>query len=101
MAQNFKDDRLTGDHSLYTELVGGRDTFMSGWGDAPGSSFAFWACRPADVKLVEAWVEGRGDISSVRVRHDAGACPVQLSKRDHCHIYPVGEGHPARERRQR
>lgn len=87
----FKDDRTPKQHVTHTELIGGLDTFMSGWGRAEGKrSFAYWACEPSDVDQVRRWVRGRGDIQ-MGERHEA-----------HCdhgdalvHIYVVTPTHPA------
>ena len=92
----FKDER-TEEHSLLTDVVGGTDTFMSGWGRAEGGrSLAFWACEPSQTPTVRRWVMGREEFRNVRSLHcPIGVRPTQLSKHDHCHIYIVGEGHPA------
>lgn len=79
-------------------LVGGVDSFMSGWGDADGGkSYAFWGCRPEDEVAVREWVGHRDEIRRVRVvvHSTTSKPPVQMSARDHCHVYHVREGHPA------
>ena len=94
----YKDDR-TDDYPGHTVLVGGLDTFMSGWGDAPGKSYAFWACRPEDEENVTTHIRARGDIKRVRrIEHRPhDECPIHLGKGDHCHVCLVHEGHRYRE----
>ena len=90
----LKDDRNEDQQFSHDVLVGGRDSFMSGWGEAEGgSSYAFWACQPSDQQAVGAWVEARDDIES-RGAIDESELPA-LGDCDHCHIYIVGDGHPA------
>lgn len=87
----FKDERTEVERSTHTVLIGGRDSFMSGWGGARGgSSFAYWACEPSDVFTVSAWVEGRGDITLVPIDD---LLNTDREEPEHCHIYTVREGH--------
>ncbi len=84
------DDRTNEQRRTHTVLYGGRDTFMSGWGECrDGVSYAFWACTPADAECVRDWVQSRSDISRLR------QVPRTIGRNDHVHIYCVGPGHPA------
>jgi len=93
----FQDDRE--DRTVvYPILIVGRDTFLSGWGQATGgNSIAAWACKEEDMTAVEHWVRSRSDMENIRVVNDSHGfymagdfCNVQ-----HFHIYVVGENHPA------
>jgi len=89
-----KDDRTTEQKKTHTYLVGGTDSFLSGWGMAKnGNSYAFWACKPKDYSKVLNWVEKRGDIKRVRLVFDPYYPNPDYCK--HCHIYFVDEKHPA------
>ena len=89
----FQDDRTALERLELTELVGGRDSFMSGWGKADGgASFAFWACTPADLADVEAWVNGRGDITRCDL---ADLLNRPRSQHEHVHVYAVRAHHIA------
>jgi hypothetical protein len=90
------DDRRTDDQrrDLWV-LVIGTDEGLSGWGLAEGGkSYAAWACHYDDYQEVYRWVDGRGDMSRVRVvfsptyRPDPRVCA-------HLAIYPVTPDHPA------
>lgn len=88
-----QDDRSIGQMHTYRIAFGGRDSFLSGWGQAKGGvSLAFWACRSEDAPKVRAWVEARSDIPRVR---EVDLRDYRPSGRGHCHIYVVDEGHPA------
>lgn len=88
----IEDDRKGTQQSRLSVLIGGKDSFMSGWGRASrgGISYAYWACSPEDAETVERWVRSRGDID-VSCRDE----PPQGRRGDHCHIYCVESTHPA------
>lgn len=90
----FKDDREGDQKRTHFILVGGKDTFMSGWGNAPGVSYAFWACQPEHKKAVSRWVKDRGEIIVKRGITLETELPT-LSNGDHLHIYVVADGHPS------
>ena len=82
------DDRTSEQLATHPVLVGGHDTFMSGWGLAKGRrSYAFWACRPENVATVRGWVDSRSDIEVTEFDHG--------SDNDLKHIYVVCDNHPA------
>lgn len=88
----YKDDRDNlADASEYTNLVGGRDSFLSGWGQAPNGSYAYWACRDEDVEKVREWVDNRDEFRRVEVVEDI----PKRGKGTHTSVYVVREGHPA------
>lgn len=95
-----KDDRTDTQQDTLSVLIGGKDTCMSGWGEAEGGiSYAFWACTEEDAAQVEEWVGSRSDIEcGPRVEPKSiewfKANPED-DKNDHCHIYCVTPGHPA------
>jgi hypothetical protein len=95
----FKDERKEEEHALLTDVVGGHDLCLSGWGAAEGGqSYAFWACNPVQSPAVERWVRGRDEFKNIRTKScPIGVRPIQLAKNDHCHIYVVCPGHPALE----
>ena len=88
----FQDDRTLEERQTHGVLIGGTDSFLSGWGRAEGKmSYAFWACRPEDQNRVERWVRNRGDIKRVRfVSSDYRPRGTAL-----VHVYMVNENHPA------
>ena len=90
----FVDDRTEEQKRTHYVLIGGTDSFMSGWGRAKdGASYAFWACTPQDADRVESWVRSRGDIKRVReVTNDYRPKPDYCA---HCHVYVVSDEHPA------
>lgn len=90
MKTNFIDERTAGEHHTHRCVVVALDKFMSGWGKAPGKSWACWACRPEDREQVERWVRGRDELRRVRVGD-----PPKPSLRDHVHVYVIRDGHPA------
>ena len=76
-------------------LVIGTDEGMSNWGMAEGGkSYAAWACRFDDHQEVYRWVDGRGDMSRVRVVFDSNYRPNSRYCA-HMSIYPVTPDHPA------
>ena len=89
----IEDDRTANSRRTHTVLVVGTDSFMSGWGLAPGRSYAAWACRPEDQYRVYRWVRSRSEMKRVRVV----GCDYRprLGSGDHLHIYVVNDGHAA------
>lgn len=87
-----QDDRKYMIHGAYTQLIGGVDSCMSGWGRAEGGrSLAYWACKPEDVPAVRVWVRARSEFKRVDQRYGI----PRLGMNDHCHVYVVEPGHPA------
>ena len=83
MTTTIEDDRTDAERQTLTELIGGRDSFMSGWGKASGGgSFAFWACTPAQAADVRAWVVSRDEFTLVEFER-------MSQQATHCHIYAV------------
>ena len=91
----IKDDRTEEQKKTHTWLIAGTDRAMGNWGNEAGvfngPSYAVWAC-PDFMRLdVLCWVERRGDLQRVReVARD-----YRPKGQGHCHIYVVGENHPA------
>ncbi len=89
-----QDDRNEAEKKIYTLLVVGTDTFLSGWGRAEGgASVAAWACTSEDLPAVEKWVRARSDMKRVRVVIAKGYRPS--GNVAHFHIYKVDKLHPA------
>jgi hypothetical protein len=86
------DDRTPDERQTHTVLIVGTDRTLSGWGRAKGgTSYAAWACLPADADRVADWVRSRRDMARIRTvcgRWRPRGC-------GHAHIYPVRPGHPA------
>jgi len=93
----IQDDRTPEQTETHTILIGGYDSFLSGWGKAEGgASYAFWACRERDRAQVARWVKRRGDISNIRaLRCRESIASIRRIKGAHCHIYAVNKNHPA------
>jgi hypothetical protein len=88
------DDRTPEQKKSHTWGVVGRDTFLSGWGEAKGGySRATWACKWEDIDKVERWVRNRSDMIYVNVIRPDTYRPPRNTK--HYHIYVVDEKHPA------
>jgi hypothetical protein len=88
----FDDDRTPEQQRTHHVLIGGTDSFLSGWGKAEGGqSYAFWACEPTVANRVERWVRNRGDMQRVRIV-GTGYKPRGAG---HCHVYVVTDAHPA------
>lgn len=86
------DDRTPEQKKTHRIIIGMTDSFMSGWGRAEGGkSYAGWACKSEDNYKVERWVRHRGEAKRVRTLLDTWR-PKGIG---HCHIYVVGENHPA------
>ena len=88
----YEDDRSDEQRKTHRQLIGGKDSFMSGWGQAPNDSYAYWACRLEDAEKVAAWVQSRSDIKYFAVRLDSYP---RRGRGTHTHVYVVTPGHPA------
>lgn len=92
MLMELQDDRTPEQKKTHKVLIGGTDTFLSGWGKAKGGkSFAFWACTYDNADKVFQWVSNRSDIKKVRYV----SSNYRPNAKGHCHIYVVTENHPA------
>ena len=90
-----KDRRSTPQRTTHRWAVVGTDKAMSGCGGlggaAGGASYAAWACRDDDIDTVLQWVEGRSDMTRVRVVDLDDYRPTCA----HLSIYVVRNNHPA------
>lgn len=92
----FKDDRTDEEKKTLTHFVKGRDTFLSGWGDAKGKrSYAVWACKPEHATQVGNWVRGRSDMRNVVEGIQFKSVHAPTYRGDLVHVYAVGDEHPA------
>ena len=92
-----EDDRTHEEKEAYTAGVAGTDKFLSGWGlAAGGTSVACWACKPADLGVVEEWVRSRSDMMRVRRIYDLGKWKPRAK---HVHIYVAAECVPKLRKR--
>lgn len=93
----IKDDRTAEQRKSHNCLIVGTDRFMSGWGSAPGTSYAAWACEEGVAGIVENWVRNRRDQMRVRVVYDSPQRRYRPrgGDGDHLHIYVVGPNHPS------
>ena len=82
----IQDDRTEAQKMTHTILVIGTDRFMSGWGQAPGTSYAAWACRPHEYQEVKRAIRARSDMRRVRVV-DGRTYRPRGRTGDHFHIY--------------
>jgi hypothetical protein len=88
-----QDDRTELQKKEYTHLIGGRDSFLSGWGLASGgNSYAYWACKEEDSDKVLSWVSNRSDIKCVGMYRNNPPCKAP---KHHVRVYVVEDGHPA------
>ena len=93
---DIDDDRTKEQKATHIFIVVGRDTFLSGWGRALGGvSLAAWACEAHHVDDVLAWVKRREDMRRVRTFLEPPGKRFRPRGKGHCHIYVVGESHPA------
>jgi hypothetical protein len=94
----YIDDRTTEQLKTHTFIVGGLDPFMSGWGESPAKSYAYWATRPEYSRNVEQWVRNNKGLKNVCVT-TTKALMLKLSKKttgkNHIHVYMVETGHPS------
>lgn len=92
----LKDNRSPAEQHTHTALIGGRDNFLSSWGQCgpgKGSSFAYWACEPDQEDQVRGWVESRGEINLIDIETVLGTEATLPG--DQMHIYRVNADHPA------
>jgi len=91
--ETYKDNRIDADwKDVYPDevaaklscVIGGLDRGMSGWGEAKGKSYAYWACEPIYESECEKWVRERGDISYVNTYV---GLPPKRKEDDHVHVY--------------
>ena len=89
------DDRTGEQKKTHYLAVVGRDSFLSGWGEAiDGYSQAAWACAPGvDIRWVERWVHNRDDMEDVNLVDLRTYRPPRDTT--HFHIYVCGLDHPA------
>ena len=85
----YVDDRTDEQKKTHRLAVVGTDSFMSGWGQAEsGMSYAGWAFKDGEEAEVLGKVNGRGDMTRVRVVILDGYQP----KAAHTHIYVYKRG---------
>ena len=90
--EQYLDDRTTDEKRTLTTIIAGKDTFLTGWGEADGvTSYAAWACTPEDRAKVLRWVRNRSDMAKVQSVDEAWRPSVGSLY----HIYAVNPGHPA------
>ena len=90
------DDRTEEELETHTFVVGGHDPHLSGWGQAPGRSFAYWACSPDDAVKVESWVRETRCLNNVyasATRTIRSKAKRESGRDDHHHIYVVRSDH--------
>lgn len=88
----IEDDRTEEQKKTHYCLIGGTDSFLSGWGGAEGGvSYAFWACESQNRPQVEKWVRSRTEMKRFRI---VGS-DYRPKGVGHCHIYVVTDGHNA------
>lgn len=93
-----EDDRTTEQRKTHVWGVTGRDSFMSGWGQAQGGySRCAWAVPTEFVSnglldRLERWVRSRGDMKYVNVVRLDRYRPPRGTK--HWHVYVVNVDHP-------
>ena len=91
----LNDRRSDEEKETHTCLVGGRDTFMSGWGhefdNEPSASYAFWACTPELRDNVMEHVCNRDEFKNVKVRDEKWIDSTSLVAR--VSIYTVDANH--------
>ena len=92
------DDRNENELVSHPNLIGGLDSYLSGWGRADlVNSYAYWACADEHVKAVEKWVSSREEFSGVCVFKSVEdiSSYVTSSEYDLVHVYVVDENHRA------
>ena len=99
----IKDQRTDKEKETSNYFVMGRDTFMSGWGEAEDKlSYAVWFCETKEqYDLLLSWVKDRGDMKHVE-GGDAEKFDAYLKTRfaypsivDHITLYATSKYHPA------
>ena len=88
------DDRTEAQKHTHRYAIVGTDRILSGWGKAAGGvSYAAWAfADDGHTRMIQDWVESRGDMLRVRMVSLRNWRP---RGRGHTHIYVVDAGHPA------
>ena len=92
------DDRNEQEKVSHPNLIGGLDSYLSGWGRADlVNSYAYWSCSDEHVKAVEKWVSKREEFSGVCVFKSVEdiSSYVTCSEYDLVHVYVVNENHRA------
>lgn len=98
------DDRNEQELKTHHNLIGGLDSYLSGWGRADDvNSYAYWACADEHVKAVEKWVSSREEFSGVCVFKSVENVSIDVyrntyvtsSEDDLVHVYVVDENHRA------
>ena len=95
------DDRNENEMVSHPNLIGGLDSYLSGWGRADDvNSYAYWACADEHVKAVEKWVSSREEFSGVSVFKSVEniSSYVTCSEDNLVHVYVVNENHRAVQR---
>ena len=89
----ISDDRTQEQRETHYLAVVGRDSFLSGWGNASnGYSRAAWACAPnVDVNTVERHIRNRSDMKYVNVIDLRTYRPPRGTV--HFHIYVCDKNH--------
>tara|TARA_R100001086_G_scaffold243162_1_gene171710 strand:- start:404 stop:757 length:354 start_codon:yes stop_codon:yes gene_type:complete len=83
----IKDDRTDEEVRNTIGFVVATDSFMSGWGDAPGKSIvAVPVINDKDRQRVEVVMSRRSEMKRLRFAYGSNYKP-KLGKDDHLHIY--------------
>ena len=77
---------LAGDYVL----IGGRDSFMSGWGNGVGGSYAYWSVPRHLADTMLQWVKARDEFSRVKVYQT-----IPYKPKGHVSVYAYNPKHPA------
>lgn len=83
------DDRTPEQMKTHRWLVIGTDSFLSGWGQARGTtSYAAWACE-TESEAAECYrrIEARSDMKRVRIVYEPEKGRKYRPKQGHLHIY--------------
>ena len=91
------DDRNEQELKTHHNLIGGLDSYLSGWGRADDvNSYAYWACADEHVNAVKKWVSSREEFSGVTEIDDLVHSEFDTeSSDDLVHVYVVNENHRA------
>lgn len=98
----FQDNRTEEQKETHQDFIVARDTFLSGWGNAPRTSYAMWACDStsgSDTGSTYRWVQSRSDMRDTHAllgNDDLKEFIDRVSMPgNHVHIYLVHANHPA------
>ncbi len=97
----IQDDRTDEQVKTHVHLIGGKDEFLSSWGNQkPSDSYAYWACEPEDRDKCYREVKARTEFP--KVLEQSEEVVDLISKAAQVHIYVVEPGHrySAREERK-